>query len=291
MTSDRAAGEQRAHRLQPKWVKHVGCLRLVKWGDGGDPSSDGRETLILRDALGRTVARITGHYAHVEWVGDLTGDGIPDVVLHAFEGVTHAGNVYYVYSAGPQPRCLLAYDKQNVAEDAGLWPEFRVEDLDGDGHPEIVTTYDGFAYWNEVERWQTCYYGSARVPLVLGFRRGRVVDVTTECRPWLRVRLAQAKQRFVEDLHAAGERGPSDEHAQGMIEYYSVALLLHGPIVARRMVVRLLPRKERSYFLQQCGLIEKVVADRWSRYAYPSVYCGVQAFASDAFVPRDPKSS
>jgi hypothetical protein len=170
-------------------------------------------------------------------------------------------------------------------EDSGLWPEFEVKDLDGDGRPEIVTTYDGFAYWGEVERWETCYAGSARVPLVLGFRRGRLVDVTRECRPWLRQRLAEAKQGFLEDLREAGQAGLSDGHAQRMIEYYSIALLLYDRATARRMVTRLLPQGERSFFLENCRLIEKVLAARWKRYAYPPAYSSVQAFASEALPP------
>src|SRR5207302_1171337 len=84
----RAADEQHAHRPWPRWVKHIGHLQLVKWGDGGESSSEGRETIFLRDMGGRTVARITGHYAAVEWVGDLTGDGTPELVLHAWAGAT-----------------------------------------------------------------------------------------------------------------------------------------------------------------------------------------------------------
>jgi hypothetical protein len=261
---------------QPAWVKQIGQLRLVKWGDARTPPERGPETVIIRDGRGRTVARIRGPRVNVYWVGDLTGDGIPDVVLEVCGGVTHAGYVYYVYSAGPRPRCLLAYDKENNMEDSGLWPEFEVKDIDGDGRPEIVTTYDGFAYWDEVERWQTCYAGSARVPLVLGFRRGRLVDITHEYRPWLRQRLAEAKQGFLGDLHTAAGTGLSDEHAQRMIEYYSIGLLLYDRTAARRMVARLLPAEDRAFFLKHCRYIEKVVARRSERYAYPPAYSSVQ---------------
>jgi hypothetical protein len=121
------------HPARPAWIKHIGHLRLVKWGDARTPSDPGPETVIIRDGHGRTVARITGPRVGVKWVGDLTGDGIPAVVLEVWGGATHAGYLYYVYSAGPQPRCLLAYDKENAMEDSDPWPEFEVKDLDGDG--------------------------------------------------------------------------------------------------------------------------------------------------------------
>src|SRR5712692_3690415 len=51
-------GSRRHLSPQPAWVKRVGQLRLVKWGD---PSGIDHETIILRDGRGRTVARISGY--------------------------------------------------------------------------------------------------------------------------------------------------------------------------------------------------------------------------------------
>src|SRR5947209_1196276 len=49
-------GSRRHLSPRPVWVKHVGQLRLVKWGD---PSGIDHETIILRDRRGRAVARIS----------------------------------------------------------------------------------------------------------------------------------------------------------------------------------------------------------------------------------------
>ncbi len=264
----------------PAWIKPVGQLRLVKWGNSA--SNGDRETVVLRDERGRTVARIAGYRVEIERIQDLTADGIPEVVLRTWSGGAHGAFVYYTYSAGPRPRCLLAYFKNNDEDDPAHWPNFEVKDLYGDGSLEIVTTYDGFAYWCEVSDWATSYAGSARMPIVLGLRRGRYVDITSDCRSWLRLQLARAKQSFLDDLIAAGQRGPVNEFAQGMIEYHSVALMLHGRATARRMVVRLLSPQDRSYFLENCGQIEKVVAERWQRYAYPPAYGSAQAFEGHA---------
>src|SRR5712692_7649741 len=57
---------------QPAWVKRVGQLRLVKWGDARTPLDPGPETVIIRDERGRTVARITGPRVNVDGIGDLT---------------------------------------------------------------------------------------------------------------------------------------------------------------------------------------------------------------------------
>jgi hypothetical protein len=228
--------------------------------------------VILRDARGRTVARITGYRVAIERMQDLTADGIPEVVLQTWDGGAHGAFVYYVYSAGPRPRCLLAYNKNNDEDDPDNWPNFMVKDLEGDGRQEIVTTYDGFAYWCEVDDWATSYAGSARVPIVLSNRHGRFVDVTSEYRLWLGQKLARAKQHVLDDLSAAGDHRLAGQFAQGMIEFYSVALLMYDRTAAQRKVLQLLPEREHSPFLKNCGRIEKVLADRRRRYGYPAVH-------------------
>ena len=61
-----------------------------------------------------------------------------------------------------------------------------------------------------------------------------------------------------------------------MIEYYSIALLLYDRTAAQRLMARLLPAEDRAFFLQHCRFIEKVLAKRSERYAYPPVYSSVQ---------------
>jgi hypothetical protein len=241
--------------------------------------------MILRDSRGRTVARISGHWVNLVQVQDLTGEGVPDLVLRACDGGVHGGFVYYIYSAARRPRCLLAYYKKNGDDDPDCQPDLAAKEIDGNGCKELISWYDGFAYGGEVFNWASSYGGSARVPIVLGLRRGRFVDVTSQCRPWLRRKLAEARERFLDGLAEAKAEGLTGDRAQGMIEYYAAALLLHNRTTARRMVLHILPEKERAFFLEHCGLIEKVLADRWKRYTYPPAYSSVQAFASEALPP------
>ncbi len=216
----------------------------------------------------------------VELVRDLTGDGIPEVVLRTWNGGAHGSFVYYIFSADVRLRCLLAYYKGNDQYGPEQWTNFAVEDLDGDGRQAIVTCYDGFAYWGTVEKWTTCYPGNTRVPIVLGYRSGRYVDVTTRYRPWLRQKLARAKQHLLNDLDEVAARG--GDQGQGLIEYYSVALLLYRRGTVRAMVLGLLPAEKRAVFIRNCGAIEKTLAERRRRYAYPRPYSQVQAFAREA---------
>jgi hypothetical protein len=275
-----------------EWAKRIGSLRLVKRNEPqwGPEDEDSDETVIVQDSQGRTVARVAGHWVDVELVRDLTGDGIPEVVLRTWSGGAHGSFVYYIYSAGERPRCLLAYYKGNDEDDPAHWPNFEIRDLDSEGRQEIVTCYDGFAYWCEVPEWETCYAGSARVPMVLGLRRGRYVDVTRSYRAWLRQKLAQAKQHLMTDLAVVGsDQEPGvGTFRQGLIEYYSVALLLHSRRTARQMVLRLLPEWDRRVFRKNGSLIEKVLDARRKRLAYPPVYAPGERSQDADFLARMP---
>jgi hypothetical protein len=125
------------------------------------------------------------------------------------------------------------------------------------------------------------------VAIVLGFRDGRLVDVTTQYRPWLRQKLTEAKQLLLDGLDESGEDKLTADRAQGMIQYYAVALLLHNRATARRMVLDLLPQRDRPDFVENYGLIERVLADRRKRYAYPAAFSSAQAFESEAIPPPD----
>src|SRR2546426_11887405 len=49
MASGQPPGSQRHFFPRPAWVKRVGQLRLVKWGDQWSDYGGGRETLLLRE--------------------------------------------------------------------------------------------------------------------------------------------------------------------------------------------------------------------------------------------------
>ena len=158
--------------------------------------------------------------------------------------------------------------------------------------PEQISSYQrataafhGTPPGGPIDEWCSSSCGGGRVPIVLGFRRGRYVDVTSHYRLWLQRKLAQAKERFLSDLAEAKDAGLTGDRSQGMVQYYAVAALLNGPATARRMVLRILPAPYHSVFLKNCGLIEKVLADRRKRYAYPPAYSRAQAFADDALPP------
>lgn len=94
---------------------------------------------------------------------DITGDGVPDLIVHDFSGGAHCCSTYYVFelntSSGPLPLATL------YGEHGG----FAFEDLDGDGAVECIGADWTFAYWN------TCYASSPAPEVILRFRAGRYV--------------------------------------------------------------------------------------------------------------------
>ncbi len=74
-------------------------------------------------------------------VQDLTGDGVPELIVRAWSGGVHCCFGYLVVELGAAPRLLAALDTEDS--------EVEVKDTDGDGAPELWHYDMTFAYWNE----------------------------------------------------------------------------------------------------------------------------------------------
>lgn len=87
-------------------------------------------------------------------VRDLTGDGVPELVLADWSGGAHCCFTYYVFALGPRFAVLDTIPLEH-SDDA------RFEDQDGDGAHELRTRDWTFAYWN------TSFNGSPAPEVVL----------------------------------------------------------------------------------------------------------------------------
>lgn len=74
-------------------------------------------------------------------VRDLTGDGVPELVLSDWSGGAHCCFTYYVFTLGPRLAVLDTLPLEHS-------DQARFEDLDGDGAHELRTRDWTFAYWN-----------------------------------------------------------------------------------------------------------------------------------------------
>lgn len=88
-------------------------------------------------------------------IQDLTGDGVPEVVVAAYSGGAHCCTTLWVISLGDTPEHIATI---NAADS-----EVRLADLDGDGRAEFELNDFAYAYWN------TSFAGSPAPRVVLAW--------------------------------------------------------------------------------------------------------------------------
>ena len=152
-------------------LRHGAYTVEIQWGDSGEA-----QTAVIRQAgaavwqgagfrfsLGEAPGTDESERAALPpAVRDLTGDGVPELVLADWSGGAHCCFTYYVFTLGEQFAVLDTIPLEH-SDNA------RFEDLDGDGALELRTRDWTFAYWN------TSFMGSPSPEVVLapgedGFR-------------------------------------------------------------------------------------------------------------------------
>lgn len=250
-------------RLNPVWVGHVAGYRLEKWSR--ETKGDMLETLYLKDPRGRIVTAI--HDFRVSPLGgepiktiDLNHDGVKEIVLVGWSGGAHGSNKYYVRSLGKHPRCLLAYDKNNVSNEH----DFDFVDLDGDGVLEIRSWYDGYAYTVGGSAWKD-------VPVVLKLEHGRFVDRTTRFRSIL---WRSMKSQWMELRRCDRSVNPASWSGSSA---NAINLLALGEMLGNRRQVwsrlgRTLPKRNFLWLRHREPQILAIIRGRKGRYSYPKAY-------------------
>lgn len=95
----------------------------------------------FRFSLGEAPGREEGDGPHPPAVRDLTGDGVPELVLADWSGGAHCCFTYYVFTLGDRFAVVDTIPLEH-SDDA------RFEDVDGDGALELRARDWTFAYWN-----------------------------------------------------------------------------------------------------------------------------------------------
>ncbi|HEX6275995.1 MAG TPA: hypothetical protein VFZ53_23305 [Polyangiaceae bacterium] len=146
----------------------------------------------LRDAGGNVVGRIVpavniGHAA-AEWCFDLTGDGVPELLVTESSGGAHCCSTYRVISLGPKPALLLDF-----AAGDGLLE--GAQDLDGKGALELVGRDD--VLMNEASA--SPFAGTYLVPIVFSFENGKYVRKTRRFKKFLEQERTEIEASYRED--------------------------------------------------------------------------------------------
>ena len=144
-------------------VKTCGTYQIKRVENGfGEPTDS--LSLISK---GKTYATYRDEMVGMDACTDLTGDGVPEVILSQYSGGAHCCTVAQVYSLTTPPRKLLDV---GLLDSAG----FDVVQLDS-GAKELVTGDWRFAY-----AYGLSFAESPAVTQIFGYRNGQYVDVTSE---------------------------------------------------------------------------------------------------------------
>lgn len=169
---------------------------------------------------GRAVLSLEDTMVEFQGCRDLTGDGVPEVILAQFTGGAHCCFTHHVYSLTTPPRRLLvAYS----AHTEGL----EARQLDGGGPLELIGADWRFAYAHGLS-----FADSPALPLVYSYRGGRYVQDT---------------RRFPAFVLEGTRRRGDETLSGGMALYEYASLLLAGRAAEAQHYLRTLPAAYRTW--------------------------------------------
>lgn len=169
---------------------------------------------------GKTLVTLRDVHVSRDYCGDLTGDGVPEVILGQFSGGAHCCFTYSIYTlTTPLRRILYA----PTAHSDG----FEVAQLDGQGPRELVTGDWRFAY-----AYGLSFAESPVLPRVYAYRGGQYVQATRDYPQFL--------LRTMQDT--TGDEYPSGAY----LANYAVQVLA-GRSAAAEAYIKTVPAPDRAW--------------------------------------------
>jgi hypothetical protein len=133
----------------------------------------------------------------ISFVADVNADGLDDAIVNEYTGGAHCCFVYLIFSEGPSGIQLIdSFSLDNATIKA-------VEDLDGDGMPELETADDRLAYFPDLS-----FAVSPFLPLIL-CRSSQ--HIYYDCTPQFPEVLEGSAEEFEGDLTDAIQRQEGEE--------------------------------------------------------------------------------
>jgi len=226
--------------------------RQPQWAVSQVPSGT-QVDIVLEDGLGNTytIVSVDPQWTQLErWgvdsVADLDADGVEDVIVFHFTGGAHCCSEYLIFSEGP------GGIQQDDAFGLGNGGIGAVEDLDGDGIPELDAWDDRLAYFPDLS-----YAASPSLPLVL-CRTGE--GTYAECTVLFPDRMQAAADAFEAQLSDAVQRQASDEEKRSYALGLVTAYLLLAPTDEGWTKVRSLCPECEAWLMQNSEELEKRLA-------------------------------
>ena len=224
-------------------------IRQPQWNVSEVPSGT-QVDIVLEDGLGKTytIVSVDPQWTEFErWdvdsVADLDADGVEDVMVFHFTGGAHCCSEYLMFR---ETAAGIALDDWFSLGNGGI---VGVEDLDGDGVPELAGWDDRLAYFTDLS-----YAASPSLPLVLC----RTGDGSyTDCTVRFPARMQAAADEFEASLSDAVQRQASDEEKRSYALGLVTAYLLLAPTDEGWTKVRSLCSECEAWLLQNQEELEK----------------------------------
>lgn len=249
----------------PVWWQEIAGYRLEKWRRY-DKTGNAVETLFLKDGKERVVTAIQDFRVTPLGRGDrivarrLEPEGIPEIVLETWTGGAHGSCRYFVWALGRHPRCLLAYTKQDIADEH----DFEFVHLNSRRNPEIRSWYDGFAYTVGASYWPD-------LPIVFCYENGRYRDRTT-LYPALLKRAARNAWDELWETDFTKDPASWSGPAAPSINLVALGELMGHRAQAWKSLKKVLPSETYRWLQKRDSAIVRIVRERFQRYEYPESY-------------------
>ncbi|GAA5503466.1 hypothetical protein Dxin01_03224 [Deinococcus xinjiangensis] len=201
----------------------------VRLAENGFDEPDDKVSLIKN---GKTYVTLSDTMVEMQQCGDITGDGIPEVVLMQFSGGAHCCATHSVYSLTTPPRRILETF-------TGHGDSLEVEQLDGRGPKEIVNTDWRFAYDLGMS-----FADSPALPRIYSLVGGQYVENTRAFPAWLLKQVTPASAKnfaggdalYSYSLYLlAGKPAAADAYLKTLPKTYAAWLNNYAPDIRQRL--------------------------------------------------------
>ncbi|GGJ81640.1 hypothetical protein [Deinococcus aquiradiocola] len=178
----------------------------------------------------RVVASVQDTAVEVQFCRDVTGDGVPELMLMGYSGGAHCCSTHTLYALTRPPRQLMSVFSADT-------PELVPRQLDGRGPLELLGLDWRFAYAYDLS-----FAGSPALPRVYSYLQGHYVDNT---RAFPGVALGRTRRgtdiapgEALNDyatLLVFGRAGQADTYLQGLPDTYRAWLSNYAPDIRQNL--------------------------------------------------------
>jgi len=228
------------YRLQ--WGPYRVAVEEVKRG-----TEEPYQRVRILDPLGAVLREVQDSQFESVALQEITGGGTPELYLHGYSGGAHCCGMEYYFTRDGGLRNLLVFEGANQEIS-------KVQDLDGDGRPELIAGSDVLAYFGDLP-----YAASPPLTLVIGWNGSKYADQTRKFPEPVRRQAAIYRAEFMKALPKKDEFAETDRRGAAL-GYYASLLSIGEEARARTWLMQTAPAATRRWLEENDAEIRRSVA-------------------------------